>query len=75
MATTRRGSGRRLLLPLALLALALSLAACGPEADRERGGGEGADIGNHGDEVQLHGGDPAIDRIYYRTPRELQNPE
>lgn len=29
-----------------LLALALGLAACGPEDGRARGGGAGADIGN-----------------------------
>ncbi len=31
---------------VAVLVLAL-LAACGPEAGRDRGGGPGADIGNH----------------------------
>ena len=58
--------------PLPLLAaallLALALTACGPEGDRERGGGLGGDTGNRDEEVELHGEDPAYERIYYRTP-------
>jgi hypothetical protein len=59
---------RRLILPAALLALALGLAACGPEADRDRGGGDGADVGNVDEDVELHGEDPPVERIYYQTP-------
>ena len=45
--------------------LAVGVAACAsPEAARTRGGGPGADPGNHGAIVQLHAGS----KIYYRTP-------
>lgn len=51
---------RRLTLLMALLAAA---ACTSPEASRQRAGGRGADVGNHG-EIELHAGsDP-----YYRTP-------
>lgn len=51
-----------------VLGLAGLLAGCGsPEATRVRGGGPGADTGNHGSVVQLHdGAEP-----YWRTPRRL----
>ena len=70
---------RRGLLVIPVL-LALALAACGPEADRGRGGGEGADVGNrdladvkmHGDE---EGGDDRDERMYYRTPDDNPAPE
>ena len=51
--------------------LAFGLTACGPEADRERGGGAGADIGNRdagATPVALHGEVPPEDRIYHDTP-------
>jgi hypothetical protein len=41
-------------LSLAALLL-LALAGCSPEATRARGGGPGADVGNHGADVQIHG--------------------
>jgi hypothetical protein len=45
--------------------LAAGLAACAsPEAARARGGGAGADPGNHGTLIQMHAGD----EIYYKTP-------
>ncbi|OLB49219.1 MAG: hypothetical protein AUI08_08565 [Gemmatimonadetes bacterium 13_2_20CM_2_65_7] len=46
--------------------LAAGLVACAtsPEAGRTRGGGPGADPGNHGAVVQLHAGA----KIYYKTP-------
>lgn len=45
--------------------LGLTLAACSPEAGRTRGGGPGADTGNHTATLQLHtGGSEA----YYGTP-------
>jgi hypothetical protein len=55
-------SSVRWFLPL----FALSLAACAgsPEAARSRGGGPGADPGNHGSVVQVHAGN----KIYYKTP-------
>jgi hypothetical protein len=37
-----------------LLALLVLAAACSPEATRTRGGGPGADVGNHGDPLRLH---------------------
>jgi hypothetical protein len=50
------------LLVCALLAL---LAACSPEATRRRGAGPGADIGNHGSPMEIHGQtNPS-----YQTPR------
>jgi len=36
-------------LSVALLAIAIASAACSPEANRVRGGGPGADVGNHSD--------------------------
>jgi poly(3-hydroxybutyrate) depolymerase len=42
----------RLALLLALLAVAGT--ACSPEATRVRGGGAGADVGNHGRPIRLH---------------------
>src|SRR5438309_1610494 len=49
------------------LALTLAgLAGCAsPEATRVRGGGPGADLGNHDRVAELHEGA----KIYYRTPR------
>lgn len=56
MNTTRRWWP---LLPL------VALAACASrEAGRTRGGGPGADPGNHGRVTQLHAGA----EVYYRTP-------
>jgi hypothetical protein len=60
-----------LLLVVVLVALSLTLTACGPEAMRARGGGAGADVGNVGDPVELHGDQDSFDRIYYQTPREV----
>ncbi|MGH7531434.1 MAG: hypothetical protein ACREMN_13710 [Gemmatimonadales bacterium] len=48
-------------MPLALAGLA---ACASPEAARPRGGGPGADPGNHGAVVQIHAGN----EIYYKTP-------
>jgi hypothetical protein len=51
-------------LVLALVAL-LTLAACGsPEARRARGGGPGADVGNRGEQIQLHG----VRDPFHKTP-------
>jgi hypothetical protein len=47
-----------------LLTAGLLLAACGPEASRARSGGPGADVGNHGATIEMHGGLCP----YYRTP-------
>ena len=47
------------------LVLLTAVAACAsPEAGRGRGGGPGADPGNHGAVVEVHAGA----KIYYRTP-------
>ncbi len=59
---------RRLLLPLLLL-LGLVLTACGPEGNRTRGGGAGADVGNRDDSVQLQEHEQRRDtRIFHDTP-------
>ena len=54
------------------VALAVSLllfAGCSsPEATRTRGGGNGADVGNVGDVVQMHAGS----RPYWNTPRLVE---
>jgi hypothetical protein len=48
-----------------LALLLIGLAACAsPEATRARGGGSGADPGNHGSVTQLHAGA----KMYYKTP-------
>jgi hypothetical protein len=55
---------------LALVLATLLLAGCTPpEANRQREGGPGADIGNRGDRVQMHGERPPVLRIYYETPQ------
>lgn len=52
--------------------LALALVACeGPERNRTRGGGPGADIGNRNPVVQLHAGS----RMYFETPCLLPSEE
>jgi hypothetical protein len=50
---------------LLVLAAAAAAACSSPEAGRARGGGAGADVGNHprGD-VRIHAGAA----VYYRTP-------
>jgi hypothetical protein len=55
----------RALLGGLLVCMAAGLIACSrPEAERTRGGGPGADIGNRGTVVTIHEG--AVP--YYRTP-------
>lgn len=49
---------------IAALALALLLAGCSPEAERTRGDGPGADVGNHTANVDIHGGNYSV----WRTP-------
>ena len=47
---------QRKLIAIALALVALSmLSGCGPEALRKRGAGPGADIGNRGTIVDMHG--------------------
>ena len=54
---------RARLLILASLVVAGAVACTSPEATRQRAGGPGADVGNHGP-IDIHAGaDP-----YYRTP-------
>lgn len=60
-------SSRRALL-LALIALGAALTGCAPEGNRERGGGPGADIGNWGQPVRMHGDEDPVRRIYHQTP-------
>jgi hypothetical protein len=55
-------------LGLALLAV-VGVAACNsPEATRMRAGGPGADVGNRGRVVEMHGGS----QPYWGTPRLVQ---
>jgi hypothetical protein len=57
---------------LALLALLALLGACAsPEAQRVRGGGAGADVGNRDDELEMHEGSV----IYPNTPCLTTLPE
>ena len=58
---------RRRRLIVGLLLAGMGLGCTSPEATRTRGGGPGADIGNHPrGEVQIHAGAD----MYYRTPTE-----
>jgi hypothetical protein len=59
------GRGR---VELSCVILAVTLVGCGsPEATRARGGGPGADVGNRGPTVYMHGGSEP----YFETPRML----
>ena len=54
-----------------LLGLGLLAAACAsPEATRTRGGGPGADVGNHATSINLHGSGPG--GMFYETPTRGQ---
>jgi hypothetical protein len=53
----------RWLVPL-IAAAVVAACATSPEAARARGGGPGADPGNHGSLVQIHAGN----KIFYKTP-------
>jgi hypothetical protein len=68
-----RLASEQFLLLAAMALLAFLLVACGPEANRVDGDGKesGADVGNWGDTVQLHGDDDRNDSMYYKTPDEL----
>jgi hypothetical protein len=58
-------AGLRMWLVASSICLALGLMACtSPEAERTRGGGPGADIGNRGPVVHMHEGA----QPYYQTP-------
>ena len=48
----------------ALLLLGIAACATSPEATRTRGGGPGADLGNHDRIAAMHAGA----KMYYRTP-------
>jgi hypothetical protein len=50
---------------LAALAAAALAACTSPEADRVRGGGPGADVGNRGHPIVMHAGS----NPYYETPK------
>ena len=65
-------TGRWLLRLAAGLGAAVTLGACpSPEADRVRGGDRGADVGNRGEIVRMHGGSV----IYHDTPCATSLPE
>ncbi len=70
MSNRSRPWPHRILLPLLLL-LGLVLTACGPEGNRTRGGGAGADVGNRGNSVELQDDKPEpYDRIFHDTPND-----
>ena len=58
-------------LTLTMLLIAFTaLAACdSPEATRTRGGGPGADIGNHDEVVEMHEGS----RPFWETPQIIES--
>jgi hypothetical protein len=57
---------RELLIALAAL---LALAACGsPETGRTRGGGPGADVGNRGKQMEVHGALNPFHKTPLRSP-------
>ena len=65
-----RGSKGRIVRSGAASVALLALAACGPEGERSRGGGAGADIGNRGSPVVLL--EETYDgRVFYETPNDL----
>ena len=47
-----------------LVVAGIAACATSPEAARARGGGPGADPGNHAAVVQVHAGN----KVYYKTP-------
>ena len=47
----------------------LTACASSPEASRTRGGGPGADPGNHGAVIRMHEGAKMYDRTPCRTPK------
>jgi hypothetical protein len=53
---------------ICVFTVAVLLTGCIPEANRERGGGSGGDIGNWGHPVRMHGDEDPTQRIYYQTP-------
>ena len=60
----------RVLLAAVLLLVAVG---CSPEAERVRGGGSGADIGNRVPPAQMHG-DRARNNPDFRVPGKVQAP-
>ena len=66
-ASTNRPRRLRLLAMTAALAVVLAGCAASPEASRVPGE-PGADIGNHGNPVQLVGSQDEFDRVYYDIP-------
>jgi hypothetical protein len=58
---------RKRLLAVALIVAGLVVVACSPEATRTRSGGPGADPGNRGASVELHGRN-VPEQMFYQTP-------
>ena len=57
-------------LTLTMLLALTALAACSnPEATRTRGGGPGADVGNHDKVVEMHEGS----RPFWETPKIIES--
>jgi hypothetical protein len=65
MTAVRLARSHAALLALAVVAM---LAGCSPEATRQRGGGPGADVGNHDRTVEMHEGSSP----YHDTPRKIR---
>jgi hypothetical protein len=59
---------------LLLVALMTGVLGCSPEAQRTRSGGAGADVGNRGATVQLHGAVQPEQSMFYRTPLKEVSP-
>ena len=58
--------------PVVLLLLVSACAS--PEAGRVRGGGSGADVGNHGSPIELHAGAGPFARTPCRLPVACSRP-
>ncbi|HEV8358801.1 MAG TPA: hypothetical protein VGQ17_18750 [Gemmatimonadales bacterium] len=68
-------AGGRALVSRPLIALLALLSACAsPEAGRVRGGGRGADTGNHGRRVELHAGAGSFAGTPCRLPVPCSRP-
>src|SRR6266705_1548728 len=61
-------------LSLAVLLVVVAVVACSPEAERVRGDGPGADIGNSAPPILMHG-DRERNNPEFRTPRPGRAPD
>ena len=66
---------RQLMLPWLAFLLAMQTACMSPEASRSRGGGPGADVGNHGVPIRFHdGAEPYHDTPCVTEPVKCEGP-